>query len=90
MFKSIGSGISSAFGAVSEFSDLFNDDDEDANKTGNGAKVISPQDRVARSIEEQRTTNNAEITIKSGDGTTAELTNGKLGKGLSLQSSGSF
>lgn len=51
------------------------------------ARIASPQDRIARSIEEQRTTSTAEITIKDDTGR-AEITKGKLGPSLSLQSTG--
>lgn len=54
-----------------------------------GAQVVSPQDRVARSIEEQRTTSSAEVTIRDESGR-AEVTSGTLGTGLSLQHSGAF
>lgn len=52
-------------------------------------QVVSPQDRVARSIEEQRTTSTAEVTIRDESGRT-EVTGGSLGNGLSLQPSGAF
>ena len=52
-------------------------------------RVVSPQERVARSIEEQRTTSTAEVTIRDESGR-AEVTGGSLGPGLSLQPSGSF
>ncbi|MCK5344976.1 MAG: hypothetical protein KAR20_16310, partial [Candidatus Heimdallarchaeota archaeon] len=52
-------------------------------------QMISPQERTARSIEESRTTSTSEVTIKDQTGN-AEVTGGKLGKGLSLESSGSF
>lgn len=53
------------------------------------AQVVSPQDRTARSIEEQRTTSTAEVTIIDETGR-AEVTSGKLGAGLRLQSTGLF
>lgn len=59
------------------------------NGSAGGPQVVSPQERVARSIEEQRTTSTAEVTIKDETGR-AEVTGGKLGAGLSLQSSGAF
>ena len=54
-----------------------------------GPQVVSPQERVARSIDEQRTTQTAEVTIRDESGR-AEVTGGTLGKGLTLQNSGSF
>lgn len=87
MLKSIGGGIS----AVGKFTGLFGDDDDtEAGKTNVGSQIVSPQDRVARSIEEQRTTSTAEVTIRAGEGATAELTGGKLGNGLALENSGAF
>ena len=53
------------------------------------AGVISPQERLARNIDEQRTTTTAEVTIRDESGR-AELTGGKLGTGLSLQQSGAM
>lgn len=52
-------------------------------------QVVSPQERVARSIEEQRTTSTAEVTIKDETGR-AEVTGGRLGTGLQLQPTGAF
>ena len=73
---------------VSEFGD---DDDEIETATGaTGPQIVSPQERVARSIEESRTTSTADITLKTEPGTSAEVTDGKLGGGLQLQSSGAF
>ena len=54
-----------------------------------GSQVVSPQERTARSIEEQRTTSTAEVTIRDETGR-SEVTGGKLGPGLSLQPSGAF
>lgn len=86
--SSIGSGVAEFFG--------FGDDDGDeqqANTARNGARrttqVVSPQDRVARSIEERRTTSTAEVTIKDDTGR-AEVTRGQLGRGLSMTRSGAF
>lgn len=54
-----------------------------------GAGVVSPQDRVAKNIEESRTINTAEVTIRD-ETNRAEVTKGKLGTGLLLQQSGVF
>lgn len=56
-----------------------------------GPVMVTPQDRVSRSIEE-RTTNtnsNAEVTIRDGTGR-AEVTKGKLNSNIKLQKTGSF
>ena len=52
-------------------------------------QVVSPQERVARSIEEKRSTSTAEVTIKDDTGR-AEVTSGSLGSGVKLTPSGSF
>lgn len=52
-------------------------------------QVVSPQDRAATAINEQRTTSTAEVTIKDDTGR-AEVTKGKLGTGLRLQQTGAF
>ena len=65
--------------------DLFGDTAQPTGATG--PQIVSPQDRVARSIEEQRTTSTAEVTIKDDTGR-AEVTGGTLGTGLQLQQSG--
>jgi len=51
--------------------------------------VVSPQERTARSIEENRTTSTAEVTIKDETGR-AEVSGGALGAGITLQPSGAF
>ncbi len=80
--SNLGSGVAEFFG--------FGDDAEEQNqKSGSSRQVVSPQDRVARSIEEQRTTSTAEVTIRDESGR-AEVTGGSLGNGLSLQPSGAF
>lgn len=88
--SSIGKGISAAFGAVSGLSSLFGDDEEEKQNQLK-PKVVSPFARHAQSIEERRTTNTAEITIKD-DTNRAEVTKGKLGfgSGITLQPSGNF
>jgi len=52
-------------------------------------QVITPQDRTANSIEERRTINTSEVTIKDETGR-AEVTKGKLGSGILLQPTGAF
>ena len=88
--KSIGSGISNAFSAVSGLSGIFGfGDNDEAKQNGTSSQIVSPQERTARSIEEQRTTSAAEVTIRDDTGR-AEVTRGKLGLGLSLQPSSAF
>lgn len=78
-------------GAISKLAvSLGFDTDTSNTPSGNtGPQVISPQERVARSIEEQRTTSTAEVTIRDESGR-AEVTAGSLGSGLNLQPSGAF
>lgn len=82
------SGAGSAAGAgVADFFGF--GDDEDAQAASTSAQVVSPQARVARSIEEQRTTSTAEVTIRDETGR-AEVTQGTLGPGLKLEQTGAF
>ena len=80
--SSIGSGVASFFG-------FGGDDEEETNQGATGPQIVSPQDRVARSIEEQRSTSTAEVTIRDETGR-AEITGGQLGPGLTLANSGAF
>ena len=69
--------------------------DENAEEsTGNGSTppvpaISSPQERVARSIDEKRSITNTEVTIKD-ETKRAEVTGGRMGPGLKLQQSGAF
>lgn len=54
-----------------------------------GAQVVTPQERIARSVEEQRTTSTAEVTIKDETGR-AEVTKGPLPSNIKLKPSGAF
>ena len=51
--------------------------------------IVSPQARVASSIEEKRTTSSAEVTIRD-ESNRAEVTKGALGNNIQLASSGAF
>lgn len=86
--KSIGRGIASLFSGARTLGGIFGfGDDDEAAQGANGPQVISPQERTARSIEESRTTSNAEVTIKDDTGR-AEVTRGKLGNGIHLLETG--
>ena len=89
MLKTIGTGISGAISAVGSITGIFGGDGEEEKQRGAQSKIVSPQDRIARSIDEQRTTSTSEVTIKDDTGR-AEVTNGKLGTGLTLQPTGGF
>jgi len=86
--ESIGGGVFDAVqGAKSFFG--FGGDETEQRPGPTGPQVVSPQERVARNIEEQRTTSTAEVTIKDETGR-AEVTGGRLGTGLQLQPTGAF
>ena len=84
----IGDVASSAGSSVAGFFG-FGDDEEEQAAGATGPQVVSPQERVARTIDEQRTTQTAEVTIRDESGL-AEVTGGTLGPGLTLQNSGAF
>jgi TP901 family phage tail tape measure protein len=79
--------ISTAYDKVSGF---FGGDDEADQVDGRtGATMVTPQERIARSIEETRTTSSAEVTIKDESGRAA-VTGGRLGDGINMIQSGGF
>jgi len=86
------SGFNAAQSIASTVADFIGGDDQEDSGPGAGSspQVVSPQERVARSIEEKRTTNNSEITLRTDAGTSAEVTGGNLGAGLKLQQTGAF
>lgn len=88
-FVDLGESIGGIFQAVANFGGggFGADFDPDAPQTA--PQMVSPQERVARSVEEQRTTSTSEVTIRDETGR-AEVTGGKLGPGLNLQTSGAF
>lgn len=51
--------------------------------------MLSPQQRTAQAVNETKTTNTSEVTIKDETGK-AEVTKGTLSNGLTLQKSGAF
>lgn len=75
-------------GAIGE--GLFNLFNEQYDPNAADTNTISPQERIARTISEQRTTNTSEVKLTTDNGTSAEVTSGKLGGGLTLQDSGAF
>ncbi len=75
----VGSGIKSFFG--------FGDEDETKPVKQTATQMVSPQERISRSIEEKKTS--AEVTITDRTGT-AELTNSTMGSSLKLQQTGGF
>lgn len=88
--KFIKDALKGGFGnAVKKLALSFGFGEEEANEKARAAQLISPQERVARSIEEQRTTSTAEVTIRD-ETQRAEVTKGELGNGVSLQLSGEF
>ena len=86
------------------FASVFGGDEEEEEKNGkdgengkNGQpatvvplpQIVTPQEQVIRSIEEQRTLSTSEITIRDETGR-AEVSGGKLGAGVTLQPTGGF
>lgn len=90
LWESVVGVIDAISNIPSGISDFFNPDENATGSTRGGRpQIVSPQERVARSIDEQRTTSTAEVTIKDDTGR-AEVTGGRMGPGLKLQSSGAF
>ena len=96
LFSSIGDAFVKMSGIIDGPSKFFqNAGGWLADKTGAGSQgeyspqVVSPQERIARTIEEKLTRNTSEITIKDNTGR-AEITRGKPGAGIKLQPSGAF
>ena len=87
--KDIGAVVGGKLGSL--LFDIFGNDPENVNtNTGaTGPQIVSPQERIATSIEEQRTTSTAEVTIKDETGR-AEVTGGRLSTGIRLQQSGAL
>lgn len=63
--------------------------DADETTTSGATQMVSPQARMARSIEETRSTSSAEVTIRDDTGRAA-VTKGSLGPLISLQPTGGF
>ena len=82
----LGGGLGKFIANVTNDTDFI---DHSKEKGSSGSNVVSPQDRLARTIEEQRTTSTAEVTIRDESGRAA-VTGGKLGLGITLQPSGAF
>jgi len=80
----IGAGLFKMFG------DSGSEDEDEQQQGATGPQVVSPQERTAKSIEENTTVQKSEVTIKADQGTSAEQTGGKPGAGLNLQNSGAF
>lgn len=67
------------------------DEDAPGPAPGPAPQVISPQERVARQIDEQRTTSSAEVTIRDETGRAELRERGRApGVSLELQRSGAF
>jgi TP901 family phage tail tape measure protein len=79
--------LSVAYDKVSGF--FGSDDPADQVDGRTGAAMITPQERMARSIEETRTTSSAEVTIKDESGR-AEVTGGRLRDAINMVQSGGF
>jgi hypothetical protein len=86
--------VSDTFGRAVDFLG-FGDEEGDERRTSEpeggalAAAMVSPSERVARSIEERRSVDRSEITIRDDTGR-AEVTGAPLGNGLQLMRSGVF
>lgn len=80
--------ISSIGGGVGKFFGFVESDDSAAAGAGR-PQVVGPQERAARTIQENRTTNTTEVTIRDETGR-AEVTGPLIGTGLKLEQSGVF
>ena len=97
LWKNATAGLDKMFRKASEVGEFFGFDFGDAAAAGadgaDGAaaapQIVSPQDRTARTIEEQRTTSNAEVVIRDDTGR-AEVASGNLGGNIQLQQTGAF
>lgn len=88
--KALLSGVGGAparFGASITNKLLGVNDDEQA--PAPAPQMVTPQERISRSIEETRDTSTAEVTITDKTDR-AEVTSGKMGPGLKLQHAGAF
>ena len=86
-------GVGAAVGKFGEVFGFTAPDAEQDEQTGADAQqsapqIISPQERIARQIDEQRTTNNAEVLLTATPGTSAEVVGGRLGGGVAVANSG--
>ena len=77
-------------GGISDFFGFGDDGDEEIVAAATPTpQVAGPPDRVARLMEESRTTSTAEVTIRDESGR-AEVTAGTMGAGVTLQPTGGF
>ena len=95
LIASIGSGVAEFFGFETGATTAVESTAAEARARGaargaaRATSVVSPSDRISRSITESRSTSNSEVTIRDETGR-AEVTKGALGSGLKLQKSGAF
>lgn len=87
--KDVGAFLGGKIGAAlfEVFGSKGSDETPPVGATGPG--IVTPQERIARSVEESTTLNKSELTIKDETGR-AEVTSGKLGGGMDLQQSGAM
>jgi TP901 family phage tail tape measure protein len=81
----IGAGIAGAGASIAGF--LGFGDEAATPEVRPAAQIVSPQERIARNIEEKRTS--AEVTISDRTGT-AQVSNSTMGPSLKLQQTGGF
>ena len=85
VFSKVGKG----FDKFKSFVGFGGDDSDGQSAPGTAPQVVSPADRIARQVNEQRTTSTAEVTLRDETGR-AEVTGGALGPGVELLKTGSF
>lgn len=81
--------ISKIGGGVARFFGFAKEEAAPADTQAQARSIVSPQARVASSIEEKRTVSSAEVTIRD-ESRRAEVTSGKLASNIQLASSGAF
>ena len=93
VFSAIRSSIATSFGFGEDGADGESGGEDGTDGVNAAAdvlpQIVSPQDRVARSIEERRSTSTAEVTLRDETGR-AEVTGGSLGPSVKLQTSGAL
>ena len=80
--------ISGVGGAIARFGEFVGFTESKVNAAA-APQVAGPQERAARIIQENRTTNTTEVTIRDETGR-AEITGSLIAKGLKLERSGIF
>lgn len=89
LWETIKGVISGVGGAIARFGEFFGFTESEGSAAAQAPQVAGPQERAARIIQESRTTNTTEVTIRDETGR-AEITGSLIAKGLKLERSGIF